>query len=96
MNVTEDATVALVIGGVGDGVRHAVQGNNLVMSSLKRDIPFGPVEAAAGMPVEFHRDYYRLEWFRSGQRRFAMYVINHMSHEEAVERLFAGYRENGK
>jgi hypothetical protein len=51
---------------------------------------------AANQPEPLDLDEYRLEWLRIGQRRFAMYVVNHMSLEIAVERLFLQYKGAGE
>jgi hypothetical protein len=96
MNMTEDATVALVIGGIGDGMRHAVLGNNLRIAKPVWNWRSRPTEDAVNRPEPLDVDDYRLEWFRSGQRRFAMYIVNHMSHEIAVERLFLCYKGAGE
>jgi hypothetical protein len=90
-----DETVALVIGGAGDGMRHAVLGSNLTIAKPVWNWRAMPSEAV-NQPEPLDLDEYRLEWLRTGQRRFAMYVVNHMSHEIAVERLFLQYKGAGE
>lgn len=83
---------ALVIGGCADGKRvEVMEGQRrMVMSVFPRPCR-GPSWLPAD-PVTFDSDNYRLEWIRSGERKFAMFIVDTMSHEEAMERLILGYK----
>jgi hypothetical protein len=84
---------ALVIGGAGDGQRIIARGETLEVME-QADLRIITLEEVADLsePVPIKRDRYRLEWIRSGSRKFALYVIDGMSHEDAMECLISGYK----
>lgn len=84
---------AVVIGGAGDGQHIVTLGQPTLELMEQEDFPpiaLGQTNDLSEASVKRHR--YHLEWIRSGSRKFALYVIDGMSHEDAMERLVLGYK----
>ena len=85
---------AVVIGGAGDG-RHIVTLGQQTLELMEAESlpPLGAYEDSNfAETVEAKRHRYRLEVIRSGSRRFALYVLDGISHEDAMQMLIDGYR----
>ena len=80
---------AVMIGGVCDGGTCVAEAPYRVGQRVKNDCFFHICNADD--EVQFERSHYRLEWFRSGSRRFPLYIENSLSHEDAMERLITRY-----
>ena len=91
--MTENVS-AVVIGGAGDGQHIVTLGQQTLELMVPEDLPPITLGAVNDMTetaaVKRHR--YHLEWVRSGSRKFALYILEGMSHEDAMGMLIAGYR----
>lgn len=82
-------TKAVVIGGCCDGTLCTADIPYREGRRTKRNSVFGFTDP--NEPVEIERSHYRLEYLRSGERRFPVYIEIHMAHDEAVERILGRY-----
>lgn len=85
------AVRAVVIGGAGDG-QHIVTLGQPTLELMEQEAPIALRQVNDLSEVAVKRHRYNLEWIRSGSRKFALYVIEGMSHEDAMGMLLAGYR----
>lgn len=82
---------ALVIGGVCDGtvfpadVPYRVGVNTMTQ-------PLAEIMDPSAIVPTPPRSHYRLEWIRSGERKFGLYIEMNMSHEQAMGCLIERYR----